>query len=161
MKRLYLLRHGIALPSGTPNILDDDRPLSPDGERRVRIVARAMKRMKVKLDKICTSPLPRALRSAEILAEVYNKLEKVEKFEELRPDRSATSIAAWLRSRSEDKVVIVGHNPWISLLVGELVVGPEHPTVGDLRKAGIAALKADPDGRFEIDWIARPKLFRS
>lgn len=148
------------MPGGTPNISDDDRPLTPDGERRVRLVARAMKRMKVKFDKVATSPLPRAQRSAEILAEVYNKLDRLENFEELRPDRSAPSVAEWVRSRGEARLVVVGHNPWISLLLGELTLGPNHPPLADLRKAGIAAMKADPDGRFEIDWLARPKLFR-
>ena len=58
MTRLYLLRHGIAVPHGTPDIPDDERPLTSEGEKGVRKVARGLRRLGFKLDRIVTSPLP-------------------------------------------------------------------------------------------------------
>ena len=160
MKQLYLLRHGPALPHGTPDIVDDDRPLTPKGERRVRSVARALKRLKVKVDRIATSPLPRALRTAEIVAEVIGKPGLIELVDDLRAEKTAESIQEWLSTRSEDRLMLVGHNPSLSELLGRLVVGPDHASLGDLRKAGIASLCSVEGEIYRIDWIARPKLFR-
>lgn len=160
MNQLYLLRHGLAVPYGTPGIDDDDRPLTPEGERRVRSVGRALKRLKVKVDRIATSPLPRAHRTAEIVAEVLGRSDEIDVADELRAHRDAASIQEWLKTRTDEKLMVVGHNPSLSQLLGRLVVGPDHPSIGDLHKAGIAALRSDDGELYRVDWIARPKLFR-
>ena len=38
MDRLYLLRHGTAVPHGTPDIPDDERPLTAEGEKQSAIL---------------------------------------------------------------------------------------------------------------------------
>ena len=160
MNQLYLLRHGLAVPYGTPDIDDDDRPLTAKGEQRVRSVGRALKRLKVKVDRITTSPLPRAHRTAEIVAEVFGRPELIEVADELRAHQDAASIQDWLKTRPEESLMVVGHNPSLSQLLGRLVVGPDHPSIGDLHKAGIAALVSEDGDLYRVDWIARPKLFR-
>ncbi len=160
MNQLYLLRHGLAVPYGTPDIADDDRPLTAKGEQRVRSVGRALKRLKVKVERIATSPLPRAYRTAEIVAEVLGASDMIEVADELIAHRDAASIQDWLKTRPEEKLMVVGHNPSLSQLLGRLVVGPDHPSIGDLHKAGVAALLSDTGEIYRIDWIARPKLFR-
>ena len=40
---LYILRHAIALPRGTPGIKDEDRPLTKDGKRKMKAVAGGMR----------------------------------------------------------------------------------------------------------------------
>ena len=163
MNQLYLLRHGLAVPYGTPDTADDDRPLTSDGERRVRSVARGLKRLKVKLDKIVTSPLPRAARTAEILAEVFGQPDLIESADVLRAGSTAAAIAEWLKTRTEDRLMIVGHNPSLSNLLARLVAGSRTISIGELHKAGVASLRSveGESSRFEIDWVARPKLFRS
>ena len=162
MNQLYLLRHGLAVPYGTPEIADDDRPLTADGERRVRSVGRGLKRLKVKLDKIVTSPLPRAARTAEIVAEVFENPDLIEFADELRAETTAAAIEKWLKTRTEERLMIVGHNPSFSELLARLVVGPDQGSIGEMHKAGTAALhQVEGDvSRYRIDWIARPKLFR-
>jgi phosphohistidine phosphatase len=159
VNQLYLMRHGVALPQGTPGILDDDRPLTQAGEQRVRQVARSLRRLEIRLDGLVTSPLPRASRTAEIVAEVLGLEAILEVSEELHADRDAASIAAWLEGRAESSLMLVGHNLALSELVGLLVAGPGHEGVCELRKGGVAALLGG-DGRYQVDWIARPRLFR-
>ena len=162
MHQLYLLRHGLAVPHGTPEIADEDRPLTAQGERRVRSVGRGLKRLKIKLDGIVSSPLPRAARTAEIVAEVFGKPGLVEIAPELHAEASAAAIEDWLNTRTEDRLMIVGHNPSFSDLLARLVGGPEQLSIGELRKAGVAALRGveGPSPRYQLDWLARPKLFR-
>ena len=161
MERLYLLRHGLAVPHGASDLADDDRPLTPEGERRVRSVARGLKRLGVKVDRIATSPLPRALRTAEIAAEVLKKSDLIEPVDLLRQGTDAATIRDWIASRPERRLLVVGHNPSLSDLLGLLVVGSPDQAIGGLRKAGVAALRpVGESGLYQIDWIARPKLFR-
>ncbi len=160
MTQLYLLRHGLAVPPGTPDIDDDDRPLTPEGERRVRQVGRALRRLGVKPDKIATSPLPRAHRTAEIVADALGLGERLEPVDDLRSGRDAESIEAWLATRFEASLMIVGHNPTLSDLLGRLVFGAGGPPFCQLHKAGVAALRGEPGSPYLVDWIARPKLFR-
>lgn len=159
MTHLYLLRHGIALPHGTPDVPDDERPLTPKGERRMRQVGRGLRRLGIKLDRIISSPLPRALKTAEIVAEALGTTELLETSDALRAERGASSIRDWVRSRDEPRLMLVGHNPSFSDLVGLLVAGDSGRSLGELRKGGIAALVSSPDGGMTLDWIARPRLF--
>jgi phosphohistidine phosphatase len=160
MQELYLLRHGLAVPPGTPGIDDDDRPLSPEGERRIRQVGRGLKRLKPKLVRILTSPLPRALKTAEIVADCLGGGDLIEVADELRAGRDAVSIREWLASRGESRLMLVGHNPTLSDLLALLVTGREGEPIGELRKGGVAALRVEPDGAYRVNWIARPRLFR-
>jgi phosphohistidine phosphatase len=160
MNQLYLLRHGLAVPHGTPGIEDDMRPLTPEGERRIKAIARGLKRVKLKVVRIATSPLPRALKTAEIVAGVLGKPELIEVFDELRADRDAESIRGWIATRQETRLMVVGHNPSLSDLLALLTTGDKNHAFCELRKGGIAALTGDPRGLYQVDWIARPKLFR-
>jgi phosphohistidine phosphatase len=160
MDMLYLLRHGIAVPPGSPDYADDDRPLTARGRRRVRQVAVGLKLLKVRPERIVTSPLPRARQTAEIVADVLKLSDRLESDEALRAGVEAASVIDWVKARPETSLMVVGHNPWISDLAGRLTAGAGGSEFIDLRKAGVAALAARPDGRFSLDWLARPKLLR-
>jgi len=160
MNRLYLVRHGIAVPHGDPDFADDDRPLTPQGVDHIRQVARGLKRLKGKLDRIVTSPLPRAARTAHILADGLGLVDDLESADALRADRSAASIREWVSARPEGRLMIVGHNPSFSDLIGLLLTGDHSLPSVELRKGGIAAFTFGPDGAVRLDWIARPRLLR-
>ncbi|WP_435019537.1 phosphohistidine phosphatase SixA [Tundrisphaera sp. TA3] len=161
MKTLYLVRHGIAVDPGPSGIPDDDRLLTPEGERKVRMVGLGLRRNKVKVDRIATSPLPRALKTAQIIAQSLKATDLLEKADELRTGRDAAAVRDWLAARTETRMMIVGHNPWISELLALLTTGQASPLICDIRKAGVVALRsAGPEGAYQIDWIARPRLFR-
>ncbi|MBX6314638.1 MAG: phosphohistidine phosphatase SixA, partial [Isosphaeraceae bacterium] len=156
MIRLYLLRHGIAVPPGTPGLADDDRPLTPKGEKRVRLVAEGLRRLRLKLDRIATSPLPRARRTAEIVAEALGIPYLLEDVDALRAQNDAATIREWLNTRNEQRLMLVGHNPALMELPGLLITGESVVPLCELRKAGIVALAGPPEGGLRIDWMARP-----
>jgi len=163
MKDLYILRHGIAAPPGTPGIPDDERPLTSKGEKRMREIALALRKLDLKLDRIVTSPLPRALATAEIVAEALDARDRFETSNVLQAGSGAASIQRWLRERTEDRLMIVGHNPALSDLVSLLVMGTMQPQICDLKKGGIAALARTAVAKdlYDIVWIATPRLIRS
>ena len=62
--KLLLIRHATAVPSGTPGIPDDERPLTAKGKKKFRLAARGLARIVRRPDALLTSPLPRALETA-------------------------------------------------------------------------------------------------
>ncbi len=157
---LYLVRHGVALPTGTPGIADDDRPLTPEGARKVREVGRGLAALEVRVDRIVTSPLPRARRTAAILAQVLGITDVLEENEVLRAGRSAETIRTWLLGQPERRMMLVGHDPAFSDLVGLLPTGQVGRPICGLRKGGVACLDKSEGEYWSIVWIARPRILR-
>lgn len=164
MRQLYILRHGIAFPTGTIGVPDDERPLTPKGERRMRQIGRGLFALGLglELDRIVTSPLPRARRTAQIVAAELDLVDHLETSTVLTAGSDAQAIADWLRERTEDRLMIVGHNPALSELVGLLLVGEVGLLTFELKKGGIAALSSSrfTAPRFQLDWTAPPALLR-
>ena len=164
MNDLYLLRHGIAVEPGTPSIPDDERPLTSKGKKRMHQIGRGLRRLDLKLDRIVTSPLPRARATAEIVAEELDAEDLLETADVLRAGADAPAIQGWLRERTEDRLMIVGYNPALTDLIALLVLGASRAQrqICELKKGGIAALRpstSSPD-RFDLVWVATPRLIR-
>ncbi len=67
--------------------------------------------------------MPRARTTAEIIADVLNARELLETSNVLQTGSSAATVHRWLRERTEERLMIVGHNPTLSDLVSLLVLG--------------------------------------
>jgi phosphohistidine phosphatase len=162
MKELYILRHGIAVPYGTPGMADDDRPLTPEGEQRMKQIGSALATIELQVDRIITSPLPRALRTAQIVADKLDITDRLECADILRAGNDATTIRDWLLERDDNRLMIVGHDPAFSELVGLLLLGEIGKLPLELKKGGMAALSSSADSGppFQLDWIAPPRLLR-
>jgi phosphohistidine phosphatase len=120
MIQLYLVRHATAVEGGgsTPDAL---RPLTTKARKRFHKIARALTRRGAKLDTILTSPLVRAVQTAEILAgEVrYGELAVLA---ELAPGHTAEALlrAVAARSGKRGSLALVGHGPQLSSVVAAL-----------------------------------------
>ena len=131
--KLYLLRHGRAdWPEWTEP--DDERPLTEEGIEEMRCLAAVLKRMKAIPDTILSSPLPRALKTAEIAGKAFGI--KVRECDELKPGFERRRCDKLLATAPGDDVLMVGHEPDFSKLVrsytGAAVKMP---------KAGIACIE--------------------
>ena len=54
MHELYILGNGIAIPHGTPGVPEDERPLTPKGEKRIKEVGRGLAASRAR----CGAPPP-------------------------------------------------------------------------------------------------------
>jgi len=160
MQGLYVVRHGIADARGTPGIPDNERRLTSEGRKRMRQIARGLRRLEIEPDRIVASPLPRARETAEIVAEALGMSDRLELSDALHDTRDATAVRDWLLTRSENRLMIVGHNPALSELVAQLLTGSTEPWLCELKKGGVAALSTGADGGFALDWLAPPRLLR-
>src|SRR6267143_4642777 len=118
--QLYVVEHGIAVEGGE-GIPDEWRPLTDKGRRRFRKTARAFGKLGRNLDLILTSPLVRAVQTAEILAG-ETEPEEVAVLAELDPkfDVQAVRNAIASRAGKAEAVAIVGHAPQLSSVLAAL-----------------------------------------
>jgi phosphohistidine phosphatase len=128
----------------------------------MRQIASGLRALDLELDRIVTSPLPRAKETAEIVAHALGANERLETSNVLQTGSDASTIERWLRDRTEARIMLVGHNPTLSELVSLLVVGARMSPICDLKKGGIAALskRGGAAGLFELSWVATPRLLR-
>ena len=133
MKTVFF-RHGPTVPHGTPEVAEDDRPLTPEGRKKTADAAKGLKELDLELTSIYSSPLPRAMQTAEILSDIL-QLSRPKVFEALRPETPVRRLFAELRELRGETPVLVGHEPMLSAAVGFAIGGRASV---ELKKAGMA-----------------------
>src|SRR5262245_40574255 len=115
--KLYLLRHGIAAERGTgQHASDADRPLTAKGRRKLRRAAAAIRAMELSFDAILSSPLVRARQTAELVAKALHCRHRLELTDLLAPGADAAGLVRRLKQLKPQSVLLVGHEPDLSLL---------------------------------------------
>jgi phosphohistidine phosphatase len=123
--RLYLVRHGDAVPEEDAGS-DRDRWLSARGREAVRVIGRLLREQGVAPDALLCSPLPRAVQTAELLAQALDFLSPIASRRCLEPS-AQPRVAANEISVAGLAVVVVGHEPSISALGAFLLGRPSFP----------------------------------
>src|SRR5262249_48050443 len=147
------LRHGEA---DWPNWIkpDDERPLTDFGKKEVRQVAKFLDRLKIKPDSIVTSPLPRALQTAEIAAEQLKT--KLRQVEALKPGFGMGELRTVLKPHGSKIWMLVGHEPDFTSVISALTGASLK-----LSKAGVALIDIDPEAEEgKLLWLFPPKFAR-
>ena len=134
--KLYLVRHADAVSEDVAGS-DQERWLSARGREAARGLARLLREQEVALDAIVTSPLPRAVQTAELLAAGMDFLGTVEVVPSLAPGCHPRRTLEVLAGKGA-AVAVVGHEPTISAL-GALLLG--RPSFPPFRTAQCAAIE--------------------
>jgi phosphohistidine phosphatase len=159
---LYILRHGIAAEAGTPGQgKDSERPLTPEGKRKLHQIAAAMEALELSFDLILSSPYVRAEQTARIVAERLKPRKKMEFSDTLMPGGGMSNLIReinLLRPPPEE-VLLVGHEPYLSELISLLVSGGVGVSVV-MKKGGLCKLAAErlQYGRCAtLEWLLTPR----
>jgi phosphohistidine phosphatase len=162
---LYLLRHGMAVERGGRGFEDDAaRPLTAKGRRQVRKSAGAIAKLAGPFDLILSSPLLRAKQTAEIVARKWGLKKRLKFSNALAPGGAARHLVRLLgREKPAPKtVLLVGHEPDLSLLVSLLTCGRQELQL-DFKKGGLCKLEAGVlrAGKCaQLAWLLTPKQLR-
>ncbi len=135
--RILVMRHGEAVdPHHAPS--DDSRWLTGKGRTTVRGVAGALSELGLRYSRIYTSPLVRAVQTAEILASIDWFDGPVQVVAGLDPGQGTTrdALAPLEHAREDDFVVLVGHEPLVRVMTGHLLGVSTFPSF----RAGSACL---------------------
>jgi phosphohistidine phosphatase len=123
--RIYLVRHGDAVPEEDAGS-DRDRWLSARGREAARVLGRLLQDQRVEPDAIVSSPLPRAVQTAELLAQMLDYLHPIVSLRALEPS-AQPRVAANAILGMGTSVIVVGHEPSISSLGAHLLGRPSFP----------------------------------
>ena len=119
--KLHIIRHAEALDH-VSTIPDDYRYLTCRGRTRFRRVADTLKKCGIDPEIIVSSPLVRAVQTAEILAETIRFSGELLMLPFLADNFRLSHLKEYLESIAPVReLVIVGHEPDLGLIVGELL----------------------------------------
>jgi phosphohistidine phosphatase len=151
-RQLWLLRHAEAEPHGSRE--DSARRLTERGEHQARAAGVAIARLGASFDAILYSPKVRAAQTAELAADAWEESQR-ERLEVHAPLAGGFDAAQALETLSaygpEARVMLVGHEPDLSMLAGALTGGRV-----DLKKGGLAVLRLD-GASAELAVLMRPR----
>lgn len=136
---IYLLRHGEAVPRGTPGYPNDDRPLTEDGIVKMTEASKGIAKIIDRIDVIVSSPLIRALDTAKIAAEAIGYNKKIVTTEYLVPGYPQRSLFGFLKEyNNKDKIMLTGHEPHLGYLASRMLGIEEH--VIEFKKGGLCRI---------------------
>ena len=155
---LYLLRHADAGDPATWEGPDEDRPLSPKGEKQSDRLGRFLAGIGFQPDAIIASPLVRARGTAGIVAGRLGVPVGID--ERLGQEVNITVLERILRDAGDpSRPVLVGHDPDFSSLVAVLCGASGVP----MKKGTLARIDADrplEPGGATLRWLVPPDLLR-
>ena len=162
---VLFVRHAIAedrdvfAQTGKP---DDLRPLTPDGRKKMRQIAAGLQTLVPEIDLLATSPLVRAIETANILAEAYGDIEPIA-ISEMEPGANPKHLESWLAEQEDDiSVAVVGHEPSLGLHVSWLT-GRADDSFVEFKKGGVCLLRFYDEvysGGATLRWLLTPAQLR-
>lgn len=127
----------------------------------MRHIAKAMRGLELSFDLILSSPLLRARQTADIVAEKLKLVEQRKLSSHLAPEGDPRDLIRDLKRLhlGSKKVLLVGHEPYLSNLVATLLAG--QPIIDiNLKKGGLCLLRIDSlqNGRCAtLEWLMAPR----
>lgn len=159
---IYFLRHASAGDKKAPTPQEDEkRPLDGKGIEQSKQMGKLLATLSIEPDAIISSPLTRAVQTAELVAEQLKGQPSVTLDDALRPDTSYEQFQDLLRHYERRKSIIVaGHNPNESEFLSYLISGGTTKESVELKKGAVA--KVDYlAGRGTLVWCITPKLLNA
>jgi phosphohistidine phosphatase len=124
------------------------------------LMARVLSALKVQVDVVVSSPLKRALQTAQFVATELGFESKVEICNSLAPDADYAAFQDMLARYAErEGVLAVGHNPNMFQFMGRLVTGNGGANLR-MRKAAVARIDLERHPP-QLQWIIDPRMARS
>jgi len=142
---LYIVRHAIAVPRGTPGIPDNDRALTRGGIQKMKQVAAGVRRLGYVPELVLSSPLIRARQTAEILLHEFGEAIELRFTQALEPGGSRRDLYREIDSLKEKKIkdlMIVGHQPSLGEIAGEIAFGSARHCI-ELKKGGVCVIELE------------------
>jgi len=154
VKFLILLRHGIA-EDKSPGMTDADRALTAEGRHKMKDIARALAEIFPDAEVIDSSPLVRALQTAEAVAAAYRHL-RVEQSDALKPAGTLPEVRALISGIDREFAILTGHEPNMTEIMMDLT-GVRGPL--SLKKGGFYGVRME--GTPTLEWMVPPRIGRA
>jgi phosphohistidine phosphatase len=151
--KLYLMQHGEA----EAEEVDPERPLSARGRQEVQAMAALLAASGVQVERVWHSGKLRAVQTAQILAGKLLPAGKAESIDGIRPNDPVEAFVAdadvW-----ELDTLVVGHLPFMSRLVAQLVLADPRREVVNYLPGSVVCLERRAADAWVLDWMVRPDV---
>ena len=131
---LFILRHASAGSPRANPILDLKRPIDKDGKTQCLQLAHVLNALNLSFDLVVSSPLKRALQTAQLVATETGFEQKILISNALAPAATFAQFQRLLRDTStSENVLVVGHNPNVSQFLSQLLGLGDEPAIPRVR----------------------------
>lgn len=157
--RLIFLRHGLAEGHFSfDQERDFERELTPEGIKRLHKSFKQYKRVQPNIDVIFSSPLSRAIQTAELFWTYHQDadLEMMADLDILDDPRHLVEYISFLPS--DGVYAFIGHDPHITKVIAALLaLHPEHDFM-TIKKGGLCILEGGMWKGFTMELLLQPKI---
>jgi phosphohistidine phosphatase len=160
--KLIFIRHGLAEGHFSPNQEKDfERVLTDEGIRRLHYTFKQFYKSMDKIDVVFSSPLARAIQTAELLWSYYTEadLEMMAGLDILDDPRHLVEYISFLPK--DGAYAFVGHDPHLTKVIAALLaLHPEHDFM-KMKKGGICVLDGGMWEGFTMELLINPKFLKA
>jgi phosphohistidine phosphatase len=162
---VLVVRHAVALDKDEAKelgVVDADRPLTKEGQRRMKRVARGLARTVPNLSALYSSPWRRAVETADLVRARFKGLRSVESDALLPQAAPEALVQLFASSPAATQVAVVGHEPHLSSWVSWCLTDGQRQLV-ELRKGGACLLRFEDTAgpsRGKLLWLMTPSVLR-
>ncbi len=163
---LFILRHGetskrLSRSGGL------DRPLTYTGTADIKGIANSIKKLRIKIDLIMTSPISSCKQTGEIINDLFNKRIPIIICNDLTPEGELLDFYNKITNyKDRSSILIVGHEPYLSSMINDIISNDNHNNNNNniiLRKAGLSRIKITstvPKFKGELRWLLTPRILK-
>ena len=167
---LFILRHGetskrLSRSGGL------DRPLTYTGTNDIKNIADSIKKLRIKIDLIVTSPLSSCKQTGEIINDLFNKRIPIIICNHLKPEGELLDFYNKIsKYKDTSSILIVGHEPYLSSMINDIISKNDADRNYNknnnniiLKKAGLSRIKITstvPKLKGELRWLLTPRILK-
>ena len=167
---LFILRHGetskrLSRSGGL------DRPLTYTGTADIKNIANSIKKLRIKIDLIVTSPISSCKQTGEIINDMFKKRISIIFCNDLKPEGEILDFYNIISKYKESSILIVGHEPYLSSMINDIISNNDtnrnynknHNNNIILKKAGLSRIKITstvPKFKGELRWLLTPRILK-
>ena len=168
---LFILHHGETSKrlsrSGGLN-----RPLTYTGTTEIKSIADSIRKLRIKIDLILTSPLSSCKQTGEIINDLFKKRIPIIICNDLKPEGELLDFYNKISKYKDTSfILIVGHEPYLSSMINDIISNNADTDRNYnknnnniiLKKAGVARIKITstvPRLKGELRWLLTPRILK-
>ena len=169
---LFILRHGETSKSLSRSG-GLDRPLTYTGTTEIKNIANSIKKLRIKIDLIVTSPIFSCKQTGEIISDLFSKRIPIIICNDLKPEGELLDFYNKIsKYKDTSSIFIVGHEPYLSSMINDIISNNDIDRNRNynknsnniiLKKAGLSRIKITstvPKLKGELRWLLTPRILK-
>jgi len=147
---IHVVRHAEAIERNE-NVPEEHRFLTVRGRKRFRKIAKSMRKLGINPEVILSSPLIRAVQTADILSERLRHQGELQVTRLLAPGFRPKALDELLSAHAQaEEIAIVGHEPDLGIVTQALFASDKGCT---LPKGAVISFRKQPGGKGEAEFL--------